>query len=163
MEKISRFFIKVNRFMLGICGVFIAAATLLASINAILRFTIGAGFTFSDELCVYLVATMVFIAMGYLEFTDNHLTIDIFNSTVKNPVIKKVVLYLRGIVTLIFDGMLIGYGIKVTKTAYLRETVTNVMHMPRFIIYAIVTFSMLVAFLSWIVILVCRKGEFEKC
>ena len=163
MEKISRFFIKVNRFMLGICVVFIAAATLLASINAILRFTIGAGFTFSDELCVYLVATMVFIAMGYLEFTDNHLTIDIFNSTVKNPVIKKVVLYLRGIVTLIFDGMLIGYGIKVTKTAYLRETVTNVMHMPRFIIYAIVTFSMMVAFLSWIVILVCRKGEFEKC
>lgn len=163
MKKVSQFFTKLNHVMLGICGVFIAAATLLAAVNAILRFTIGAGFAFSDELCVYLIATMVFVGMGYLEYTDNHLTIDIFNSTVKNPVIKKIVLYIRGLVTIIFDGMLVYYGIKVTKTAFLRETVTNVMHMPRFIIYAVVTFSMAVALLSWVVILICRKGEFEEC
>jgi len=66
-------------------------------------------------------------------------------------------------VTLVFDGILIYYGVKVTKTACMRETVTNVMHMPRFIIYGIVTASMIIAFLSWIVILVCRKGEFEEC
>jgi len=92
MKKVSGFFMKLNHIMLGICGVFIAVASLLAAVNAILRFTLGAGFVFSDELCVYLIATMVFIAMGYLEFTDNHLTIDIFNSTVKNPVVKKIVL-----------------------------------------------------------------------
>lgn len=163
MKKVSNFFTKLNRIMLGVCGVFIAAATLLAAVNAILRFTIGAGFAFSDELCVYLIATMVFVAMGYLEFTDNHLTIDIFNSTVKNPIVKKIVLYIRGLVTIIFDGVLIYYGIKVTRTAILRETVTNVMHLPRYIIYGIVTFSMIVALLSWIVILICRKGEFEEC
>ena len=163
MRQINGFFTKLNHVMLGICGVFIAAATLLASINAVLRFTRGAGFGFSDEMCVYLIALMVFVGMSYLEFTDNHLTIDIFNTTVKNPVIKKVVLYVRGIITLVFDGMLIYYGITVTRAAYKYGSVTNVMQIPRFYIYGIVTVSMIVAFASWIVLLVLRKGEFEKC
>lgn len=163
MRQISNFFKKLNQIMLGICGVFVAVASFLASINAILRFTKGAGFAFSDEMCTYLIALMVFLAMGYLEYTDNHLTIDIFNSSVKNPVIRKVVLYCRGIVTMVFDGMLIYYGITVTKTAYIRETVTNVMQIPRCYIYGIVTASMIVAFATWVVLLVCRKGEFEQC
>lgn len=87
MKKISNFFAKLNHVMLGICGAFIAIATFLASINAVLRFTKGSGFDFSDEMCVYLIALMVFLAMGYLEYTDNHLTIDIFNTSVKNPVV----------------------------------------------------------------------------
>lgn len=163
MKKISNFFTKLNHVMLGICGTFIAIATFLASINAVLRFTKGSGFDFSDEMCVYLIALMVFLAMGYLEYTDNHLTIDIFNTSVKNPVVKKIVLYCRGIITMIFDGMLIYYGITVTRTAYVRETVTNVMQIPRCYIYGIVTASMIVAFASWIVLLICRKGEFETC
>ena len=89
MEKIGSFFTKLNHIALTICGIFIALAGVLASVNAILRFTRGTGFAFSDEMCVYLIALMIFIAMGYLEYSDNHLTIDIFNTTVKNPVIKK--------------------------------------------------------------------------
>lgn len=83
-------------------------------------------------MCVYLIALMIFIAMGYLEYSDNHLTIDIFNTTVKNPVIKKIVLYIRGIITLIFDGMLIRYGLIVTSAAYRYGSVTNEMQIPRF-------------------------------
>lgn len=163
MEKIGSFFTKLNHIALGICGVFIAVAGVLASINAILRFTRGAGFGFSDEMCVYLIALMIFIGMGYLEYTDNHLTIDIFNTTVKNPTVKKVVVYIRGIITLIFDGMLIRYGIVVTSAAHKYGSVTNVMQIPRFYIYGIVTASMILAFASWIVLLICRKGEFEQC
>ena len=158
MEKIGSFFTKLNHIALTICGIFIALAGVLASVNAILRFTRGTGFAFSDEMCV-----MIFIAMGYLEYSDNHLTIDIFNTTVKNPVIKKIVLYIRGIITLIFDGMLIRYGLIVTSAAYRYGSVTNVMQIPRFYIYGIVTASMILAFASWIVLLVCRKGEFEQC
>ena len=163
MEKIGSFFTKLNHIALTICGIFIALAGVLASVNAILRFTRGTGFAFSDEMCVYLIALMIFIAMGYLEYSDNHLTIDIFNTTVKNPVIKKIVLYIRGIITLIFDGMLIRYGLIVTSAAYRYGSVTNVMQIQRFYIYGIVTASMILAFASWIVLLVCRKGEFEQC
>ena len=66
MEKIGSFFTKLNHIALTICGIFIALAGVLASVNAILRFTRGTGFAFSDEMCVYLIALMIFIAMGYL-------------------------------------------------------------------------------------------------
>ncbi len=162
MKKISNIFLKINRIALAICGCFCAAATLLAAINAILRYTIGAGFVFSDELCVYLIACMVFIALGYLEFTDNHLTIDIFNSVVKNPIIKKIVLYVRGGITMIFYIILIHHGLEMTTKAFTRHIVTNVLRMPRGIIYLIVVVSMILAVASWVVIMICRKGEFEE-
>ena len=127
-----------------------------------MRYTVGTGFAFSDEACVYLIAVMVFIASGYLEFTDNHLTIDIFNSTVKNPVIKKIVLYVRGIITMVFYGILIKYGFTVTQTAFKRQMVTNVIRMPKGIIYGAVTISLVLAVISWVVLLICRKGEFEE-
>lgn len=163
MKKIGDLFLKINHVMLWICGVFAAFAALLAAVNAILRFTKGSGFAASDEICVQLVALLVFIGMSYLEYTDNHLTIDIFNTYVKNQVIKKIVLYVRGIITIIFDCILIKYGITVTQTAAQRGIVTNVLHFPRSIIYGIVTASMIAAVASWVVILVCRKGEFAEC
>jgi TRAP-type C4-dicarboxylate transport system permease small subunit len=162
MKAIDNFFWNLNRALMGICGVFIALAATLASINAILRFTRGAGFSFSDEICVYTIALLVFIAFGYLDLTDGHLTIDVVSVIVKNATAKKIMLYLRGCFTLIFEGMLVYYGIRVTKIAYARLTVTNVMHVPRFYIYGIVTAALAISFLSWLVILLCRKGEFEK-
>ena len=54
-------------------------------------------------------------------------------------------------------------GLIVTSAAYRYGSVTNVMQIPRFYIYGIVTASMILAFASWIVLLVCRKGEFEQC
>lgn len=41
MEKIGSFFTKLNHIALTICGIFIALAGVLASVNAILRFTRG--------------------------------------------------------------------------------------------------------------------------
>ena len=44
MKKISNFFTKLNHVMLGICGAFIAIATFLASVNAVLIFQMKCAF-----------------------------------------------------------------------------------------------------------------------
>jgi TRAP-type C4-dicarboxylate transport system permease small subunit len=162
MESIGNFFWKLNYGVIKICGWFIGIAALLASVNAILRFTRGSGFAFSDELCVYFIALFVFMALGYLDFTDEHLTIDFLSVIVKNRIAAKAIVYIRGLITLFFEGILIYYGTNVTKAAYVRHSTTAVLHIPRYYIYGIVTTSLAISFLSWLIILICKKGEFVE-
>lgn len=152
---------KINKFLLSVAAVFICVSTFFAAINAILRFTVGAGVPWSEELCSYLIVMLVFIAISYLEYTDKQLSIGILNNFLKNDLAKRVITIIRGLITMGFLGMLFYYGLEVTQKAYERNTVTFVLQMPRFILYGIVTVCFAIAIISWIVNIIIRKGEIK--
>ena len=150
----------INRLSVYIGALFIFLSTLLAAINAILRFTIGAGFPWSEELCSYFVVMLVFICIPYLEYSDKQLSIGVLNSILKNKTAKKVITIIRGLFTLGFLAVLVYLGVEVAQKAFDRETVTFVLQIPRFILYSIVTAFFALAIISWIIV-ICRKGEFR--
>lgn len=154
---------KVNKFLLTIAAIFIFLSTVLAALNAILRFTVGAGFPWAEEACSYLIVMLVFVGVSYLEYTDNQLCIGVLNGVLKSDKIKNIITIIRGLITIGFMGMLVYYGVQVTQKAYLRDTVTFVLQMPRFILYGIVTLCFIIAILSWLVIIIFKKGAIKEC
>ncbi len=152
---------KINKYSLYLAAIFIFLSTFLAAVNAILRFSIGAGFPWSEELSSYFVVMLVFIALPNLEYTNRQLSIGVLNSFVHNPTVLKGIAIFRGLITLGFLGMLVKLGIDITQKAHMRETVTFVLQMPRFLLYGTVTLFFVIAILSWVIV-ICKKGEFKN-
>ncbi len=163
MNRVISVMGAINRNLVRLGAIFIFISTLLAAVNAILRFTVGAGFPWSEELCSYLIVLSVFVLISYLEFTDKQLCIGVLNGFLKNESIKRVITIVRGLITMGFMGMLAYYGVLVTQKAFSRMTVTFVLQMPRFILYGIVTACFILAILSWIVIIFFEKGDIKEC
>ena len=88
----------IRRVMFMISGVFIACATALAALNALLRF-FGLGLGWADEMYVYFIVLMVYIALPQLEGTGDQLCITAIDSWVKNPIGQRILNYIRGIIT----------------------------------------------------------------
>jgi len=159
MKKVFNIIKSCNQKFIALAGLFVGVSTFLAAINAILRYSGVGAFPWAEELCSYLVVLMVFLSLPYLEFTGQQLTIDIFQTYVKNKTIRVIAKWINGLVTAVFLGLLTYYGFFVTRTAFIRQTKTAVLQMPRYIIYAIIVISFAVAVISWIVLLTAGKKE----
>ena len=133
--------LKVSRHVTGalfaVSAVLIALATALATINTVARFFTG-GFTWSDQLCIT--------------------AIDLW---VKGERAQRILSYIRGIITSAAMLVLGYYGVDVMLKAFKRHQVTYVLQLPRGGLYAIVLVCIFVAVAAWVVLMLCKKGEFD--
>ncbi len=145
---------------LGMFGGFmLAVSTFLAALNAILRYGFKAGMPWSEEVCTYLCILLTFLAISWLETEDRHLSIDIFNTTVKSEVVKKIIYIVRGIITLGIFAILIKSGFGTIKSTFQTQAVTYVLQIPRYILYTIVVGSYALFIIGWLAILFCNRGS----
>ena len=156
--------VKVSRHVTGalfaVSAVLIALATALATINTVARFFTG-GFTWSEELCTYCVVLMVYLAMPYLERAGDQLCITAIDLWVKGERAQRVLSYIRGIITSAAMLVLGYYGVDVMLKAFKRHQVTYVLQLPRGGLYAIVLVCIFVAVAAWVILMLCKKGEFD--
>jgi len=143
-----------------VSAVLIALATALATINTVARFFTG-GFTWSEELCTYCVVLMVYLAMPYLERAGDQLCITAIDLWVKGERAQRILSYIRGIITSAAMLVLGYYGVDVMLKAFKRHQVTYVLQLPRGGLYAIVLVCIFVAVAAWVVLMLCKKGEFD--
>ena len=151
---------RIRKILFAISALFIAAASAIASINAILRFC-GVGFGWADELYTYLVVLMVYLALAHLEGTGDQLCITAIDSLVKSKKGQTILNYIRGIITSAALITLGYYGINVTMKAFQRHQVTYILQLPKGILYAIAMACLLITVLVWLVIMICNKGQFD--
>lgn len=151
---------KVQKAMLTIAGACLAISTLLASINTIMRYTVGAGFAWSEEITTYLVVYVVFFGITYLEYTDGQLSIDITNTYLKNEKILKIIAIVRKCITIAAIFIIMYYNILSTQKAFERETTTSVLNFPRFMLYGVTVACLMVTLIGLVVSLITlRKKE----
>ena len=136
----------------GVAAVLLLAATALTVANVFARYIVQQSIYGSEELATFMILIMTFLVYPVLEASDDHLCIGLFENVVKNKVIINIVYVLRGIVTAGIAGIFVFYGYKVTALANQYNTVTSTLHIPRDILYGIMT----AAFLSIIVILLFK-------
>lgn len=92
----------------------LAVSVVLTTVNALARSFFHMNFPWVEELCCYLAALMMFVMMPSLEFRDEQLSISFLDEKFKNnQVARQILFYIRGIVTVIFTGILINGGYKV--------------------------------------------------
>ncbi len=150
----------IRKAFFAVSAVFIALASALAAINAILRFA-GMGFGWADELYVYLVVLMVYLALPQLEGTGDQLCISAIDMWVKGTVGKKILNYFRQIVTSIALCGLAYYGFKVMLKAFARNQKTYILMLPKGMLYGVAVISLIVAVAMLVIIMICNKGEFD--
>ena len=136
----------------GIAAVFLLVATALTVANVFSRYILQNSIYGSEEAATFMILVMTFLVYPILEASDDHLCIGLFENIVKNKVIINIVYILRGIVTAGIAGVFVYYGYKVTALAHQYNTVTSTLHIPREILYGIMT----AAFLSIIIILLFK-------
>jgi len=140
---------------------FITAATALAAVNAILRF-LGVGLAWADELYIYLVVLMVYLALPRLEGAGDQLCITAIDSWVKGEKGKRILNYFRQVITTAALIVLSYYGFQVMLKAFVRNQVTYILMIPKGILYLIAAVSIVVTILALLVVIICSKGEFDN-
>lgn len=154
---------KVNAVIGTVAGVFLGISVFFATINAFVRYGLGSSFPWAEEFCTYLVVILVFLVQPWLESTDEQLSIGILNSKLKNEKVRKAIFVFRGIITVIIFYFLVKFGIYVIEKAYISKTVTYVLQIPRYILYAITTCIFGLVIVEWLAVILFNKGEKISC
>ena len=149
----------LTRAMLTIAGIFCLLSTLLNCVNVFLRYVLNRPLNIADELSLYLVVVMVFVCMPFLELHDDQLCISTILSIVKSDKWRRVLVYVRGVVTLALTAVMAVVGFDVAKRSYDRNVITAVLRLPKGMLYGIVAVCFIIAAISWILIMT-RKGAY---
>lgn len=137
--------------------IFYSIATVLTTINAISRYVFRYVIFGSEELCSYSILLVAFLMFPIIEAKNGHLRIDIFDTVSKNEKLKKIVYIIRGIFTMGICGTLVFYGWRVTMVAYRYKSASNVLKIPKDILFGVTTLCFVFAIIGWLCILIFNK------
>jgi len=135
-------------------------AAILTCVNTVSRYFFSFVIFGSEELSSYLIILLTFLMYPVMEAGNNHLKMDLFDKMVKNERIKKVVLVIRGLVTMGICGIIAYYGWRVTSVAYRFQAASPALKIPTAIVFGIVTISLAIAILAWICVIVFNKRRY---
>jgi len=142
-----------------IAGVLALFSTLLSTVGVIARYLFKAPIVWGDELCVYAIILMVFVTLPGLEWEDNQLNISAILSLVKSQTGRTILVYIRGVITVVFNGVLAYFGFVMAQRTIARAVLTPVLRFPKGIPYYIVAACFAISVIVWIVIML-RKGRY---
>ena len=161
MSFFSRVISVLTKAMLTIAGVFCLLSTLLNCVNVFLRYILNKPLNIADELALYLVVILVFIAMPFLELFNDQLCISTILSLVHSEKLRKALIYIRGVITLGLTSIMAVVGFDVTARSFNRNVITAVLRFPKGILYGIVAVCFVIAAITWVLILM-RKGVYSN-
>jgi len=155
----------VNKVMFLISAMLLAASIFVTFFNVIVRkFFHGlGGFTWAEEISAYACVLMLFIGVAYLEFTNQHLSIGILSSVIKNKkaqaIVDQATRIFRGAVTLFLLIIVIRSGLIVLRNMYTSNMLTYAMQLPKLYFFTPMLIGFVMVVVVWVTILVFYKGK----
>ena len=143
-----------------IAGVLIFFSTILSTVGAAARYIFKAPIIWGTELSLFCVIGMVYLAMPVLEYENNQLTISAILKWVKTEKGRKILVYIRGIITIATSAIISYYGFTISLRTISRNILTPTLGFNKGIFYLIVSICFAISVLVWIVIFI-RKGEYK--
>lgn len=135
----------------GISAAFLAVSVVLSTFNAVARSFFSSSYPWIEELCCYLAALMMFLMMPCLEFNDEQLSISFLDEKFKNNrIARQILFYIRGVVTVVFNGVLIRAGYKVVARNLQIGSASPVLKLPYGRLYTLVMAALILLIVYWI-------------
>lgn len=151
----------ITKVMEFIAGVLILFSTLLSTAGAAARYLFKAPIVWGTELALFCVIGMVYLAMPVLEYENNQLTISAILKWVKTEKGRKILVYIRGIITMATSAIISYYGFTIALRTISRNILTPTLGFNKGVFYLIVAVCFAISVLVWIVIFI-RKGEYKN-
>lgn len=145
-----------------ISALFLLLATILAVLNAILRFANLGGITWAEELCTILMILLVYLAQPQLEFGKRQLAISVLQNMLKTDKSRQVLNIIQGVITIVITGVVLYYCFVVFGSAAKYNYVTSVLKIPRTLLYGCMILAYVFVILSWIVTIFAGRGKIEN-
>jgi|GEM_PF-4091783 len=168
MNPFVKSLFAVNKTMFLISTLLLGASVFITFFNVIVRkfFTFTGGLIWPEELATYCCVLMLFIGVSYLEFTNQHLSIGIIGSLVKNEkardIVEQVLRIFRAAVTFVLLALVLRYGVVVLQNMYHTNMLTYAMYVPKIIYFIPMLFGFAMTIVVWVTILVFYKGKEVK-
>ena len=135
----------------GISAVFLSVCVVLSTFNAISRSFLSSSYPWIEELSCYLASLIMFLMMPCLEWRDEQLSISFLDEKFKgNEIARQILFYIRGIVTVALNGVLIQAGYKVVVRNLQIGSASPVMKFPYGRLYTIVLAALILVIFYWI-------------
>lgn len=135
----------------SISSVLLLVCTVLSAGNAISRFAFSVSSPFIEEFSCIMAVIIMYLMQPRLEYKDEQLSIAILDEKLKNfPAARRVIFYIRGLVTLFIYVLLIKAGFDVVRVNMGTQSSTPIMHLPYAVLYGIVTALLIVVVFYWI-------------
>lgn len=135
----------------SVSSVLLLVCTVLSTGNAVSRFAFSVSSPFVEEFCCIMAVIIMYLMQPRLEYKDEQLSIAILDEKLKGyPMARRVIFYIRGLVTLFIYVLLIKAGFDVVRVNAGTSSSTPVMHMPYAILYGIVVALLIVVVVYWL-------------
>jgi len=145
--------------LFSVGSILLGTAATLAILNAVDRRIFMIGFPWVEEFYTYCIVIGVFISIPLLELRDDHLSIGIIQTIVKNKKIIKALFIIRGLVTVTFLCTVVWYGLISIQSQINTGAVTFVLRWPKSTLYSVGVAGYAMSILSWLTIFIFNKGD----
>lgn len=157
INRINRVIVRIEEWILAF-SVLAMAATLIA--NVIGRFAFGKGVYAAEEIGQYCIYAITFIGLSYAVTTGKHINmLGLFDMMPKQ--IQKADALLISAVTGITMGVLSGISFKYVATLQMMGKVSINLHIPTWIVVAVIGCGFLCACLQYILVFIKNLREKE--
>lgn len=135
----------------GISAAFLAVSVVLSTYNAIARSFFSTSYPWIEELSCYLAALMMFLMLPCMEFNDEQLSISFLDEKFGNhQVARQILFYIRGVVTIALNGVLIRAGYRVVVRNLQLRSASPVLKLPYGRLYTVVLAALILLIVYWV-------------
>ena len=161
MNKDSFLYKFLNKFELYLASIIFAAIMALLFLQVITRYLLGHAFTWTEEIAIIGFVWMQYLGICASVLSRKQLRIDFFLDLMPFK-LKKVILILDNVLTMLFCGIIIPFMLKIIENMIKNFAVTDLLHIPNSVAYAIMPFSMALMIIRLIQESVILAKENEK-
>ena len=161
MKRDSLLYKFINRFELYLASLIFVAIMALLFIQVITRYVFGHAFTWTEEISIIGFVWMQYLGICASVLTRKQLRIDFFLDMMPFKV-KKIMLILDNILTMIFCGAIIPFMLGIINTMVKMGSITDLLRIPNAVVYAIMPFSLTLMIIRLIQESVILSKESEK-
>lgn len=158
MKALRKITEKALNAVIALSAVMLASSMLIYAYNCFMRYAVRAPMSWPEEYCTYIVVLMVFFMQCRLEFKDESLCIGLLDNMMeKNPVLERLLFYLRGVISLIVFGILLNVGVSVAKQNFFYGSISPVLKFSMGMYFALVDVCLALVMVFWVVNIITRR------
>ena len=146
---LNKTILSFDNALLTVSAVFYLVATMLATINAIMRALGMGGFAWTDESCVILNLFVVFLTQPILEFSDRQLSVEFLDNVVKNKAAKEILAVIRSVIIIAVVVFISHFCWETVQRSMSLNFLTSVLRIPRYLLYGCMFASFVLTVVNW--------------
>ena len=144
----------ISRALLGLSGIsatLLFIATVLSAYNSFARVVLNTGVTWIEELACYVAGFIMFIMLPVLEYNDQQLSIAFLDEKLKKyPLGRKIIFWIRGIVTIVLYAILVRAGVGVFQRNFDIGAKSPILEFSYGTLYLILWICLVLVIVAWL-------------